>query len=139
MLYNKVEAILRHFKLSNTVSRRAVLEFFLTTNQAYSHKEVVEALADKYDRVTVYRSLLLFAENGILHKVLDDSNSMKYALTNIEGHETAHLHFKCEVCNKVECLHTMSFPAVRLPDGYKLDSTYYLAQGVCNTCGLAKQ
>ncbi len=134
--------ILKYYKLSNTPTRRAIIELYLKKQQAYSHREVEEALKDELDRITVYRTLLAFEERGILHKVLDGSTSMKYALSQINFNETSktpntsHVHFKCEKCQKVECLKNVVFPAVNLPKGYKLNSTFYLAQGLCNVCAI---
>lgn len=92
----------------------------LQTNKTLAHADIETNYKNKFDRVTLYRTLTTFIESGILHKVSDNSGVAKFALCqhhdcNQHKHEDNHVHFKCNICNKIECLHELSIPDFKLP------------------------
>lgn len=94
---------------------------------------------NQFDRVTLYRTINSFIENGILHKVLDDSGSAKYAVCNddhceVHQHNDNHVHFKCTICSKIECLHHAQIPKVKVPMGYTINAANLLLEGICSKC-----
>ena len=97
------QVTLKEFNLRQTDARAEVLDVFFADSYALAHADIETRLADKFDRVTVYRTLKTFLEKGILHKVLDDEGSTKYALCKQQCHQTAHahhhdhVHFKCVI------------------------------------------
>ena len=134
---SKAEKLLSDHKLRNTHSRRAVLESFLNMDQALSQPDLEKMLEDTCDRVTIYRILDSFLQNGILHKVPDNEGKQKYALCDScseDHHHDEHLHFKCTVCGKTECLDEIVVPTIALPEGYRIEEWNMLLQGVCAPC-----
>jgi Fur family transcriptional regulator, ferric uptake regulator len=134
-----LEDILKSKNLSNTESRQFVLATFLKANTAISQKDIEELSNGKIDRVTIYRTLNSFVEKGLIHKVLDDSNALKYALCNLEGctthqHHDNHVHFKCNKCNLTLCIEEVTVPSISLPIGFSIAETNLLIKGVCNNC-----
>lgn len=129
--------LLKTFKLRSTPNRQAILHLFLKKDYALSHGDIEKEIDDNLDRVTVYRTLKTFLTKGLIHKVLDDEGSLKYALCNdhctAAGHHHDHVHFKCTHCGQTNCL-DIEVPAIKLPRGYKASEVNLLIQGTCEHC-----
>jgi Fur family ferric uptake transcriptional regulator len=129
--------LLKDFKLRSTPTRQEILHLFLQKEYALSHGDIENEISNTLDRVTVYRTLKTFLDKGLIHKVLDDEGSLKYALCNEacsqSAHHHEHVHFKCLKCGQTNCLQ-VEVPAVRLPKGYKPKEVNLLIQGICEHC-----
>lgn len=130
--------ILQDFKLRETTSRSAILRMFLRKPFALSYTDIETEVESVFDRVTVYRTLKTFVDKGVVHKVLDDGGSLKYALCNnlcnTAGHHHEHVHFKCIVCGQTSCLEDVNIPEITLPSGYLAKEMNLLIQGKCQKC-----
>lgn len=131
------DKVLKEFKLRSTPTRQDVLTLFLTKTHALSHGDIEREVSDDYDRVTVYRTLKTFLDKGLIHKVLDDEGSLKYALckdvcTSTKHHHD-HVHFKCTKCSQTSCLE-VQIPPVKLPKGFTTKAMNVLIQGICAEC-----
>jgi Fur family transcriptional regulator, ferric uptake regulator len=130
--------LLKDFRLRTTQTRQEILHLFLRSDYALSHSDIEKEVDSSLDRVTVYRTLKTFLDKGLIHKVLDDEGSLKYALCNeacsVAGHHHNHVHFKCTECGQTNCLTNVEIPSVKLPKGYKAKEINLLIQGVCETC-----
>ncbi|KOY86875.1 Fur family transcriptional regulator [bacterium 336/3] len=137
----EIEHILKDHKLRNTDCRYDVLDIFLTQKFALSHADLEHSLANKFDRVTVYRTLKTFLEKGIIHKVLNDEGTPKYAICSshceVHQHHHNHVHFKCDTCGHTQCLDDIAIPTISLPNGFKAKEFNLLIQGLCQTCQVA--
>lgn len=124
--------------MRQTRSRVAILEEFLRYDFALSQPDLEKSLGTDFDRVTLYRTLTLFLEKGILHKVPGDEGATKYALCpdecNEEDHQHDHVHFKCSSCGQTLCMDDLKAPQYVLPNGYLLESTNLLIEGLCPQC-----
>jgi len=135
----QTETLLKNAGLRKTSARIKVLEYLLEQNSAISQPELEKKLNDIGDRVTLYRILHSFEENGIVHKVLNSSGTFRYALclndscTN-ESHHHEHIHFDCEVCGTVKCLDKVFLPEIQLPENYKVSEIQFVAKGICPDC-----
>lgn len=131
------DRLLKNFRLRSTPSRQEILHLFLKTRHALSHGDIEKEIDASLDRVTVYRTLKTFLDKGLIHKVLDDEGSLKYALCNdtctLGGHHHDHIHFKCIRCGQTNCLN-IEIPTVKLPKGYNSVEINLLVQGVCDRC-----
>jgi Fur family ferric uptake transcriptional regulator len=135
----QIDNILATGSLRRTQTRKDILDIFLQQEVALSEPELEKAMHGRCDRVTIYRTLSTFVEKGILHKVLDDTGAMKYALCAPDCHESHdhrhdHVHFKCDICGKTSCVDEVPIPAVQLPEGYRLSGVNMLLQGTCPEC-----
>ncbi|RMG72651.1 MAG: transcriptional repressor [Bacteroidetes bacterium] len=133
------ENILRRHDLRRTSNRTAILDVFVAQEVALSEREIEEAMSQTCDRVTIYRTLNSFLERGVIHRVLDDSGVMKYALcaadcAHHEAHYHDHVHFKCRMCGQTTCIEQVQIPKVILPEGFALEEVNMLLQGVCPEC-----
>jgi Fur family ferric uptake transcriptional regulator len=135
---NSTFQILKDFKLRSTPNREAILHVFLKRDFALSHSDVEREVPSSFDRVTVYRTLKTFLDKGLIHKVLDDEGSLKYALCSeacsTATHHHDHVHFKCTKCGQTSCLE-IEIPAIKLPKGFKSKEVNLLIQGICENCG----
>ena len=136
---NQIQYILTDHDLRSTQSRTEILEIFINQERALSQREIEDQMHSNCDRVTIYRTLTTFMEKGILHKVLDDSGAMKYALcasgcTHNHIHVHDHVHFKCNVCGETQCIEDTHFPSIVLPGGFDLQEINVLLQGLCPKC-----
>ena len=131
-------SLLRRHHLRITHPREAILAMFFDHHSALTQSEVEAALAVTIDRVTVYRTLKTFLEAGLLHRVLDDTGTPRYALCSTacstETHRHDHVHFKCQDCGRTRCVEEVDVPPVRLPAGYQPHEVNLLVHGVCPDC-----
>jgi Fur family ferric uptake transcriptional regulator len=133
------DKLLEHHKLRRTKIRLEILNIFLDRNYALAHSEIEETISKEFDRVTIYRTLKSFEEQGLIHRVLDESGAAKYALCLHEHNEThkhhdQHIHFNCVQCGHTFCLENIPIPEIKLPAPYQLQKFDFLAQGICKNC-----
>lgn len=137
-MHPRVTQLLSDHDLRQTQSREEILGVFFDEDSALSQPDLEKRFKQQFDRVTIYRTISSFVEKGILHKVLDDSGTMKYALCSEacdeHGHDHDHVHFKCDVCGKTSCIENVEIPSLNLPSGYQLKEANLLLQGVCPQC-----
>src|SRR5947209_20360830 len=95
----KIEDILKRNQLSVTSGRKKILELFLIQDGALAHSDIEKRAGEKFDRVTIYRTLQAFLEKGLIHSIPTADNSIRYALCRdncSEGHHhDDHVHFVC--------------------------------------------
>lgn len=136
-LENKVADILRKKHLSVTDSRRKILSLFLTSHDALAHGDIERKAGEKFDRVTVYRTLQVFVEKGIVHTIPTADNSVLYALCkdcSEDHHHDDHVHFVCKNCNATICLDDIVSPEIKLPQGYLAENVQVVINGICKNC-----
>ncbi|MDB5228882.1 MAG: transcriptional repressor [Bacteroidota bacterium] len=133
-----IENTLKLHDLRITQVRMEMLQYFQNHTSALTHADLELHFDKRFDRVTIYRTLTSFLENGLLHKIPDDSGVAKYALCHHEGvehnHDDHHVHFKCKKCEKIECLYTLEIPKLHLPKKYKMENANLLIEGICAIC-----
>lgn len=131
-------SILQSHRLRITDCRQEVIKEFLDKNIALSHSDLEETLNQQFDRVTIYRTLKTFLDKDLIHKVLDDSGTTKYALCahgeTVHEHSHEHVHFKCETCGETTCLEDIILPQIKLPPGFEKKEMSLLVQGICEKC-----
>ncbi|TAD86562.1 MAG: transcriptional repressor [Bacteroidetes bacterium] len=136
---NNASDILRTNKLSVTDSRKLILNMFLSEKAgALKHADIERMAANRLDRVTIYRSLQVFSDKGIIHTIPGIDGSARYALCHNgceEGlHHDNHVHFVCTQCSITKCIDNVSIPEVTLPTGFKPLQTEMVITGVCDSC-----
>lgn len=132
-----VAGILRRKNLSITESRKKILSLFLASPDALTHGDIERKAGEKFDRVTVYRTLQTFVEKGIIHTIPTAENSVLYALCKdcTEGrHHDDHVHFICSNCGSTICLDDVVSPKMDLPEGYIAQNVQVVINGICKSC-----
>lgn len=135
---NELSKILKKSNLSVTDTRVKILEFFHRSSGALAHSDIEKLNEDGFDRVTLYRTLQVFVEKGIIHTIPTSDNSILYALCRhacSEGHHRDdHIHFVCDACGKAYCLDETIIPDIKLPKGFHSEQTNVVISGICNYC-----
>ncbi len=120
-----------------TKSQTAILDLLQKEPNALSHDGITAKLEKGMDRVTIYRILNRFVEDGLAHRIVADDGRQYFAScqTGCSHDHTAHghLHFRCVVCDKVECV--PGEVDYRLPTGYRVDNSNIILSGSCKACG----
>jgi len=134
----EVENLLKKHGLKKTVIRTEILSLFMKHSFALSASDIESKMKAGHDRVTIYRALNSFVDNGILHKVPDESNNTKFALCSDtcpdEAHTDQHVHFICHECHQTYCLEDVHIPMIKLPNNFAVDSFSFTVNGICETC-----
>ena len=134
----KLEEILKRNNLSVTDSRKKILQLFYGFPGALAHNDIEKRAAEKFDRVTIYRTLQTFVDKGIIHTIPTAGNSIRYALCKEEcadgHHHDDHIHFLCEKCGKTFCVDEVVMPKVSLPKGYIVTQVEIVVNGICLEC-----
>tara|TARA_R110002050_G_scaffold69210_2_gene149753 strand:- start:5390 stop:5839 length:450 start_codon:yes stop_codon:yes gene_type:complete len=91
------------------------------------------------DRVTLYRTINVLLEGGLIHRASANEQESYYALCEdscqADGHQHQHIHFKCETCEKIYCLPLQQ--NLQLNTGaFKVKNFEILASGNCEACNL---
>jgi len=124
----------------NSESKTKILALLKTNKIAMSHKDILLALNSTLDRVTIYRALDRLIEEEKIHKIVNLSGVIQYALCKecsaYEHHEHhQHVHFSCQKCQKTICLEAVQ-PKIELPDGFSTQEQQILLSGICNQCNV---
>lgn len=136
-LETKASDLLRKKHLSITDSRKKILSLFLNSHDALAHGDIEKKAGEKFDRVTVYRTLQTFVEKGIVHTIPTAENSVLYALCkdcDEAHHHDDHVHFVCRNCNTTICLDDIVSPQIPLPEGYVAENVQVVINGLCKNC-----
>lgn len=119
-----------------TKSQTAILDLLQKEPNALSHDGITAKLGKEMDRVTIYRILNRFVEDGLAHRIVADDGRQYFASCQqgCSHDHTAHghLHFRCVVCDQVECV--PGEVDYRLPDGYRVDNSNIILSGSCRAC-----
>ncbi len=120
----------------NTKTQEAILSLLREEQYAMSHEVITKRLEEPIDRVTIYRTLNRFVEDGLAHRIVADDGRQYFASCQKDcAHDLAahnHLHFRCTSCDRVECLHGAI--GVELPAGYEADNYNIAISGSCKAC-----
>ena len=137
-LNKQADDLLKRNSLSITDSRRKILQLFLEQPGALAHGDIEKKAGEKFDRVTVYRTLQTFVDKGIIHTIPTADNSIRYALCKDEcsagHHHDHHVHFVCNNCDNTYCLDDVVKPEIRLPKGYSAGHVEVVVEGICKNC-----
>lgn len=92
---------------------------------------------DTVDKSTIFRTLMLFLSNHVVHAIEDGSGSIKYEICSNSCNcsiDDMHTHFYCESCHRTFCFKNINIPLVNMPDGFKMNSINYIIKGYCPEC-----
>lgn len=132
---NREEEILSQKGVKPTANRVLVLRSLLAAEHPISLSEM-EDILPTMDKSSIFRTLSLFLENHVTHKI-DDEGTTKYEVCHSEKEcdlSDMHPHFHCEICHQTICLHESQIPVIKLPNGYLMESVNYMIKGICDKC-----
>lgn len=125
-----------------TPQRQIVLQIFLDNPEKHlSAEDVYDLLKESHSEIglaTIYRSLELLVELGILLKIEFGDGCSRYELTTTESNIHHHHHIICESCGKViefedDLLEPLE-EAVEKEFGFKITNHQVKFFGKCKEC-----
>lgn len=130
--------ILQLAGISKTPQRLAVLNILLSSEVPLSVSSVRELLAGKnhVDRVTLYRTLALFKQRGIIREIKspDGGNFIEMATQK----NPVHPHFRCHSCGMLSCLEPLTFSQshqlISPKEDYSVENIEINISGICSDC-----
>lgn len=99
---------------------------------ALTEEDIKQDMGELYDRITFYRTIQILIDADIIHRIMIDNKTAKYALTETSSHH--HMHFFCKVCHSVTCIGDIPSFDYNLPQGYRGEEYEVLIKGVCSSC-----
>ena len=139
MMYNESGSKSDYFETPNLelLSQRG-MRFSDVSNSSLSIDEVISGLHNNVDKATVYRALNAFEKNGLIHKVPDKDNLLRYALCQKEcsptKHSHNHAHLLCDKCNSTYCLNDFKIPIENNYNGFIVSNSKIILEGRCVDC-----
>lgn len=135
----EARTMLREARLRATACRLAVLLCLSQSDMPVSHAEVADELVPAgYDKSTIYRSLVEFADAGLAARLDLGDHVWRFELRAAGGSQHAeHPHFMCLRCGSVECLADVKVTIAPQKGAAKRrvgDVTEVLLKGCCPAC-----
>lgn len=133
---NDIVALLEEHNVRPTANRIIVAGALAKAGMPMSLAEL-ETKIDSIDKSNIFRALVSFKDNHLVHAIEDGSNGVRYELCKSHDHdhdEDLHVHFHCEICGKTFCFEEIPVPKVDVPEGYQPISTNYIIKGICPSC-----
>jgi Fur family ferric uptake transcriptional regulator len=120
-----------------TASRRAVVDVVAGMHETLSPAEIYERARRRYARlglVTVYRTLDILVELGVVRRIHLEDNCHSYALAQAaHGH-----HLICSSCNQViefdECGLEEVLQRIARRTGFRIEGHWLQVFGLCPNC-----
>ncbi len=124
---------LRDSGLKITTPRQQVLERLAGREENFTAEELAAEMAP-IGRATVYRTLKLLQERGLLCRVIMSDGSVSYRLS----HQAHHHHLVCVSCGATEDVHLADvetvLDSIREATDYDVVSHRLEVYGVCPRC-----
>jgi len=127
---------LKKTKLYCTRSRLSILKAMIKADRPLSQNEIAKRLGkNRFDKVTIYRTLESFIDTEIVHKVFLQERAWHYELADKCSEHQCHPHFTCEDCGRTNCLPGLSTPMVKgLRKGFVIHRQQIRLEGLCPEC-----
>ncbi|WP_075590385.1 Fur family transcriptional regulator [Labilibacter marinus] len=136
MITIDIHKIFKHKKIKITANRLDIANILSNSKHPLNTKEI-ESKLNEPDRVTLYRNLKLLVELEVLHKIEVNGSTVSYAfnhsITDVNKNKE-HLHFHCNICNKVICMPQHKINSYNLPEGFIQEKCKLIVDGICNIC-----
>lgn len=112
--------------------RVMILKAIRSTKKHPTADELLEIVKDMSDisisRATLYNTLLLFTEKGLITQLDTARNESRYDATTF-----FHPHFICEKCSKIIDLDG-EIPNIEVPEGFSINRLTLNINGLCREC-----
>ena len=126
------------YGLKKTSFRKELLIFFQSSTSSLTVKKIIKKFASSVDKVSIYRALNSFEKSGLIHKVPDKKNLLRYSLCSSEcgpgKHSHDHAHLLCSICDETFCLDDFLLPNIKSHNGYVINNYKIILEGSCLSC-----
>lgn len=129
--------ILKKHSVRPTPNRIIIIKALSEAGRPMSMTEL-EIKIPTIDKSNIFRTLSLFDEKHMVHRIDDGSEAVRFELCK-SGHEDRdddmHPHFYCEKCDKTFCIEDVPIPEVPVPENYEVHTVNFVMKGICPDCG----
>lgn len=136
MEQNKYEQLLLQHDIKPTANRIIIVRTLDGAGKPVSMKELEYSILS-LDKSSIFRTLVVFKQHHLVHVIEDGEGGVKYELCHSHDEDIdddEHMHFYCEHCHSMICLHDMPLPCVELPSDFELHSVNFIIRGICPEC-----
>ena len=131
--------VLSRHGISRTKFRIDLLDLFFTVGGSLLIEDILKYFNNSINKVTVYRSLESFENQGLIHKVPDSNNLKRYSLCkedecSTSSHNHSHGHFICYSCNQTYCVEDVKLPDFTSLKGFFVKELKLTLEGYCKGC-----
>ena len=130
---NQLLDLLHKAGVRPSVHRLAVLRYVADKRTHPTADEIFSALAVEFpslSRATVYNSLHILIEKGILREIEIETGSARYDFAM----QPPHGHFLCRSCGRIYDMPMVLNAGSAVPDGFKAYTVDIYAKGDCPDC-----
>ena len=134
---SQVRELLKDSGLRCTPARDAVLRYLARHGHPLAHSEIAKARGlATLDRVTLYRTLTVLQDAGLVHRVQDQEGAWRFCAHSRRGKACPgnHPHFQCTRCGRMRCLTEQALPWITVPGGAQVTSKQFVVYGLCPGC-----
>lgn len=115
-----------------SVQRMAIVEYLIDNINHPTVDQIYTALHDKYptlSRTTVYNTVWLLAENGVVNTVNADPANTRFDINTYD-----HAHCRCKKCGKLFDIPMPQMDSTQMPHHFKVDNVNVTFEGLCENC-----
>jgi Fur family ferric uptake transcriptional regulator len=124
----------------NTKNREIIKNEIINISNGFSIKELKELLDSKKYKIgltTIYRTMDLLENDGIVKKYFDENNIAHYKYVNDCSSER-HFYLKCSKCERIyhidcSCIDDLSRHILAMHK-FSIDTRNIILSGICNNC-----
>ena len=122
--------------LKKTAQRIMLINILQTKGISLSENEIKTSMGAMYDRITFYRTVQKLIDTDIIHRIVVDNATVRYALNDQDELKKSRnpVRFFCKKCNSTLYIENSPVPVFQLPDGYVAHGSEVLIKGICNAC-----
>jgi Fur family ferric uptake transcriptional regulator len=135
-LDKQAREMLKEAKLYCTAGRVAILKVLMKAGKPLSQEQIANRSGkERFDKVTIYRTLESLLEVGLVHKVFIDKRARHFELSHNCTDRQCHPHFTCTNCGDTHCLTEISLPMAKSPHkGFIINRQQVRLEGLCPAC-----
>ncbi|RLD67066.1 MAG: transcriptional repressor [Bacteroidetes bacterium] len=130
---NNTEQHLREHKIMPSVQRIRIFDTLLGTTEHPTVDTIYQSLAKEIptlSKTTVYNTLKLFQEKGLVIVVNIEDNETRY-----DADTSFHGHFKCQSCGSViDFAISKEDRKINSLKGFQVDESHFYLKGICKKC-----
>ena len=130
---NNTEQHLREHKIMPSVQRIRIFDTLLGTTEHPTVDTIYQSLAKEIptlSKTTVYNTLKLFQEKGLVIVVNIEDNETRY-----DADTSFHGHFKCQSCGSViDFAISEEDRKINSLKGFQVDESHFYLKGICKKC-----
>lgn len=133
-----LESVFHDRGLKKTPLRNELLGLFYDLRSSLTVEKIKSKLGTSKDKVTIYRALEAFEQSGLIHRVPDKNNLIRYALCsskcNSHKHSHNHAHLICNSCDETYCIDEIEPPKTKSINGFNIENSKLTLEGICPYC-----